>query len=260
MSQTPPTKPRDHKDYVADAKFAAVYAEYQDRYAENPRESDKRTAQLVLQSLQSMQLMDHRPRVLDIGCSTGNFLRHLKRLSIDADLIGGDLMESHLAACRKDPALAGVSFEAMDIFKLPAGRPFDIITANAVTMFFPTELCGIALQSVARALRPGGHFIAYDFASQYPVDTQITETSEWHPSGVTFWIRSRATMALKLEEAGFDQISIEPFQIPIDLPEPAPGSFEARNAVTYTINTDRGRLLMRGTLNQPWAHIVARKG
>ena len=48
--------------------------------------------------------------------------------------------------------------------------------------------------------------------------------------------------------------------MPIDLPEPIPGSFEARNLVTYTVKTDRGRLLMRGTLNQPWAHIVARKG
>jgi 2-polyprenyl-3-methyl-5-hydroxy-6-metoxy-1,4-benzoquinol methylase len=97
-------QPRDYKDYVTDEAFAASYAEYQGKYAENPRESDKRTAQLVLP-------VDHRPRILDIGCSTGNFLRHLKRLNINADLIGGDLMESHLDLCRENPALAGVSFQ-----------------------------------------------------------------------------------------------------------------------------------------------------
>jgi 2-polyprenyl-3-methyl-5-hydroxy-6-metoxy-1,4-benzoquinol methylase len=104
-------QPRDYKDYVTDEAFAASYAEYQGKYAENPRESDKRTAQLVLQILRSMQPVDHRPRILDIGCSTGNFLRHLKRLNINADLIGGDLMESHLDLCRENPALAGVSFQ-----------------------------------------------------------------------------------------------------------------------------------------------------
>jgi hypothetical protein len=81
-----------------------------------------------------------------------------------------------------------------------------------------------------------------------------------HPTGLTFWFRSHAFTSLKLAEAGFDQISIDPFHMPIDLPEPLLGSTEARNLVTHTIKTDRGRLSMRGALNQPWAHIVARKG
>ena len=103
-----------------------------------------------------MQPLDHRPRILDIGCSTGNFLRHLKRLNINADLIGGDLMEPHLELCRTNPALAGVSFEVMDVFKIPTDQPFDIITANAVNVYFAPELYGQALQSIAGALRPGG--------------------------------------------------------------------------------------------------------
>jgi SAM-dependent methyltransferase len=254
-------QPRDHHDYVTDPQFAAEYAAYQAKYSDNPKECDKRTAQLVLQSLQSTQPSSSRPRILDIGCSTGNFLRHLKHLNINADLIGGDLMESHLEVSRKNPALSGISFETMDIFKLPTNQPFDIITANAVTMFFPTELLGLAMQSVARALRPGGCFIAYDFASPYPVDTQIIETSAWHPNGVTFWMRSRATMALKLQEAGFDHIAIEPFEMPIDLPKPMPGSRAEATLETFTIKEQGSgrRMMFRGVLHQPWAHILARK-
>lgn len=264
MSQSPldpPLKPRDYKNYVSDTKLAAVYANYQDKYAENPRESDKRSAQFVLQSLRAMQPMDRRPRILDIGCSTGNFLRHLKRLNINADLIGGDLMEPHIDLCRKNSALSGMVFDVMDVFDIPAAEPFDIITANAVNVYFAPDLYGAALRSIARALRPGGFFVAYEWVHYDLADRQITETSEWHPNGLTFWFRSHALVSVKLEEAGFDHIDIQSFQMPIDLPEPIPGSEEARTLVSHTVKTDRGqRLLMRGSLNQPWAHIWARKG
>lgn len=253
-------EPRDHKDYVTDPKLAAVYADYQAKYAENPRECDKRTAQIVLQRLTAMQPLDHRPRILDIGCSTGNFLRHLKRLNINADLIGGDLMEPHLEVCRNTPALAGISFQTVDVFDIPATEPFDIITANAVNQLFAPDLYGQALKSICRALRPGGHFIAYELIHDDPVDRKIVETSEWNPDGLTFWFRSREGTERALEAAGFDRFAIEPFQIPIDLPEPASGSFEERNLVTYTIKTEHGRLMMRGGLVQPWVHIVARRG
>jgi SAM-dependent methyltransferase len=257
----PPPKPRDHKNYVTDQTFAAAYAEYQDKYADNPRESDKRTAQLVLQSLRALQPMDHRPRILDIGCSTGNFLRHLKRLNINADLIGGDLMESHLDICRKNPALAGVSFQTMDVLDLPVDRPFDIITANAVNQMFDLHEYKQAMKSIGRALMPGGWFIAYEFVHNDLAERKIVETSKWHPDGLAIWFRSHAFVTLALKEADFYFADITPFDIGIDLPKPVPGSIEAQTLVTHTIKTDSGsRLLMRGALNQPWAHIVARKG
>ena len=97
-------QPRDHRDYVSDPQFAAEYAAYQARYADNPKECDKRTAQLVLQSLQSTQPSSSRPRILDIGCSTGNFLQHLKRLNVNANLIGGDLMKSAPRRMPEEPS------------------------------------------------------------------------------------------------------------------------------------------------------------
>lgn len=263
MSQNPtsPFHPRAYKDHVTDdPALADAYAEYQAKYAEQPRESDKRTAQMVLQSLSAMQPLDHRPRILDIGCSTGNFLRHLKRLNIEADLAGGDLRAPHIDRCRQDPALAGISFDVMDVTDLPADRPFDIITANAVNVFFDNDRYGFAMQSIARALRPGGYFIGFEWTHRDAVDLQINEKSEWFPGGVEFWFRSAGATTRALKEAGFDAVAIEPFDIPIDLPKPIPGSFEDRNLVTYTIRTDAGRMQMRGSINQPWAHIVARKG
>ena len=59
-----------------------------------------------------------------------------------------------------------------------------------------------------------------------------------------------------LEESGLGNASFEPFSIQIDLPRP-----EISGPIyTYTVRTDEGdRLQFRGTLFQPWCHLVANK-
>ena len=42
-----------------------------------------------------------------VGCSTGNFLLHLRRALPDLELVGGELAESSLEICRHNPDLAG---------------------------------------------------------------------------------------------------------------------------------------------------------
>jgi hypothetical protein len=45
--------------------------------------------------------------------------------------------------------------------------------------------------------------------------------------------------------------------IPIDLPEPEDKSGDP---ITYTVKLENGnRICMRGSLYQPWCHLVARK-
>jgi hypothetical protein len=148
----------------------------------------------------------------------------------------------------------------MDVLDLPVDRPFDIITANAVNQMFELHEYKQAMKSIAGALMPGGYFVGYEFVQNDLAERKIVETSKWHPDGLAIWFRSHAFVTLALREAGFYFADIIPFEIGIDLPKPAPGSIEAQTLVSYTIKTDSGnRLLMRGTLNQPWAHIGARK-
>lgn len=252
---------RDHKNYVRDDDLAREYSNYQRQYADTPKECDVKTADFVRKSLQGMASSDRRPRVLDIGCSTGNFLLLLKRTLQNVSLSGGDLMRPVIEKCRADQELAGIEFQLMDIMRLPTEAPYDVITANAVNMYFDLDEYGIVMKSIANALRPGGHFIAYEWVHSDLSERQIIETSTWHPAGLKFWFRSAAFVTRKLEDAGFDKVTVEPFEISIDLPQPAPGSEAARNMVTFTRKTEDGRRLMfRGEgLYQPWAHIWARK-
>jgi SAM-dependent methyltransferase len=253
---------RDYKEYVTDPKWAKTYSNYQSRYVVEPRESDKKSAQLVLSALSHVSL-DRPPRILDIGCSTGNFLRHLKTLLPNADLTGGDLMAAAVEECCQNPQLTGIGFEAMDVFFIPTDRPWDVIVANAVNVYFDYPDYERAIRSIATALTPGGTFIAYEWVLEGEREQRIVEQSDGHPNGLKFWFRSEYRVGTACREAGFKQIIVEPFDIPIDLPArtPTPEEPDAHLYTRTVLDPLTGRRRMfRGTLEQPWAHIIAVRG
>jgi SAM-dependent methyltransferase len=237
-------------DYVADDRFADGYLAYQARYAATPRESDRELVRLV-----DALTTGRAARVLDLGCSTGNLLRHLRAARPDLRLTGGDLMASHLAACRADGGLAGIDFREMDAVRLPAAPEFDVVVVNAVLyLFTPAEL-DRALRGVAGLLRPGGHLVAFDLFHPFGQELTITEVSETHPEGLTLHFRSYRAVGEALARAGFARPAIAPFRIPIDLPRPA----DDDAIISHTVPAASGeRLLFRGTLHQPWCHMTAR--
>lgn len=251
---------RDYKRYVSDPDWARTYSAYQKKYEVNPRESDKKSARLVLAALRDMPDLGRPPRILDIGCSTGNFLRHLRRLVPNAEFVGGDLMAPVVEECRNDPGLAGIAFEVMDIFDIPAELPFDVIVANAVTYLFePAEFEKVSA-SFAKALSPGGAYVGYELTFPGDRERRVIEKSQGHPEGLKMILRAEDFVRSTFVAVGFDDVDIQPFDIPIDLPKPEPTGTDA-DLMTYTVRdavTGR-RLMYRGDLFQPWAHIVARK-
>lgn len=241
-----------YKEYVADREFIDDYSAYQRRYAEQIRESDKTLIEII------RTLAADRPglSLLDVGCSTGNLLRHVKRLVPGLELTGGDLTAQILEQCRADPELAAINFEEMDLLSLPE-RDFDIVVANAVLYLLSGEEFDRAARSVAGALRQGGTFIAFDFFHPFEQQLEIKETSRTHARGLMLHFRSQAQAETVLGDAGFDEISFRPFRIGIDLPRPD----DDGEIISYTRTAADGeRLLFRGALFQPWCHLVARKG
>lgn len=251
---------RDYKRYVSDPDWARTYSAYQKKYESDPRESDKKSARLVLAALCEMPDLGRAPRILDIGCSTGNFLRHLQALCPDAELVGGDLMVPVVEECRRDQSLSRVRFDVMDVFALSTDRPFDVICANAVNVYFEQDEYQRAVRSIAGALAPGGAFVAYEWVFPGSREQRIVEKSQSHPEGLKFWFRSEEAVNRAFSAAGFDDVRVEPFDLPIDLPKPQLTGTDA-DLMTYTVRDEvTGRRLMyRGELFQPWAHIVARK-
>src|SRR4029079_12931418 len=64
-----------YRDYVADEKTLQLYDTYQNRYRDSIRDSDK-----VLIKLVGDATNGNKSGLLYVGCSTGDLLRHLKRL------------------------------------------------------------------------------------------------------------------------------------------------------------------------------------
>jgi SAM-dependent methyltransferase len=245
-----------YKDYVTDKAFLDEYNVYQEKYASQMRESDRVLVDLVKNLVARRESNGAKTRLLDVGCSTGNLLLHLKRLVPQLELSGGDLAESSLQACRANPELAGIAFDVLDLLNLPRTRSYDIVTINAVLYMMEDAQFEQALKSVAGVLQPGGSVIIFDFFHPYPQDIHVLEVSKSHPKGLRLRFRPVGLAGKLLAAAGFYEPVFRPFNLPIDLP-PTGGEGDLN---TYTISAADGRKLpFRGTLFQPWCHASAIK-
>jgi hypothetical protein len=73
-------------------------------------------------------------------------------------------------------------------------------------------------------------------------------------------LRSEDFVTRSFRDAGFGDVEVTQFDIPIDLPKPVPNGTDA-DLMTYTVRdaTTGRRLMYRGSLYQPLAHIVAQR-
>jgi SAM-dependent methyltransferase len=240
-----------YSHYVVDDVFLRSYNAYQAQYAAKIAERDKVLLRVVGSIAGSRSL-----KVLDVGCSTGNLLLHLKRLYPNLQLTGSDLAESSLELCRANPDLRGVAFEQLDMLELGHAGEFDVVIANAVAVYFYWEEYVKAARSVCRALQAGGTYIAFEWLHPWAnQDIVITETTMGHPEGLRICFRPMAKVASVMQEAGFSTVEFLPFELPIDLPKP---EYDAE-VVSYTVKSEVGNLCFRGALSQPWCHMIAKK-
>ncbi len=242
-------------DYTRDAGHMALYSAYQARYVQEPRESDTVILGLVAEILRDLPAARRPGRLLDIGCSTANLLRHLRRACPGLELAGFDLAADVIGQCQRDPDLAGIRFEVMDMLELPASGEFDIVTADAALMFFTDAQFARALARIGGALRPGGALVAFDFFHPYPQGLAIRETSDLHPRGLELHFRPFQLVRAALAAAGFGEIDLRPFTMPVDLVPSAELPLSSRTVRT----AGGGRLCFRGALFQPWCHLRAVK-
>src|SRR5215510_8186200 len=172
--------------------MASTYFEYQQRYARDIKESDKILLDLIRPALHAKS-NGSQLRLLDIGCSNGNLLRHLRAIAPAVEYWGGDIQPEVIQRCRSDSSLSGIRFEVMNARDLSAWPMFDIIIANALMFRFPEDDFGVICQSLQRALVAEGHLFALDFYHRFEQDVAIVERSSWHPEGLMLHMRSFKT-------------------------------------------------------------------
>ena len=239
-----------YEKYVGDSRHFDEFNEYVEKFKQAPRESDQRSVQITKEHGASGL------KVLDIGCNTGNLLCMVREACPDAELHGVDLVESVIEANKTDERLEGITFDVCDIVREPAkGGPYDVILLNAVFMIFDNEAHDKAIENIAQCLKPGGIMVAFDVYNDFEQHLHTVETTRAFPDGIDLYFRPKSYCTSVMAEAGL----VEPdyrrhvMQQPLELADYSQIS-------SYTLDTvDGARLLFRGSIFQPWHHLVVKK-
>ena len=113
------------------------------------------------------------PRVLELGCGTGLFSRHLLAHYPEGRCLFTDLAPSMVEQCRRNVAVASeqrASYEIMDAARPTADGPFDLI-ATSMTLHGLADPAA-ALPTLRRQRTPGGVRIYATISGK--------SFSEWH--------------------------------------------------------------------------------
>lgn len=246
-----------YKVYNTDQDFHNRYSNYQNQYVNQPRESDK----VFLQKLAEVTRTRKTPfRLLDVGCSNGNLLLHVKNNFPHLELSGIDLNVDIIKRCRKSRSLGGIRFfegsglELSKYFK----QEFDLVIANAMVQHLSQNEFKIAVEEFAHVLKPAGQFWAFDGFHPFDQEIEIIERSAYgSEQGIPIYYRSYSGVKSILKSAGFESFEFQPFEMPFDLNRAQSDFVTLR---THTVKTEDGtRMSMRGTLFQPWCHLFASK-
>ncbi len=102
------------------------------------------------------------PRILDLGCGTGSFLRAVRDLTETAD--GVDLSAGMVAqAKRRSPDDAGLRYTKIDGPALPfPDESFDVVTSVLSFRYLDWDPI---LKEIHRVLKPGGKFMVIDMVA-----------------------------------------------------------------------------------------------
>ncbi|MCJ0824578.1 class I SAM-dependent methyltransferase [Luteimonas sp. 50] len=161
------------------------------------------------------------PRILDLGCGTGEITRRLAQRYPRAMLLGVDILEGNLARARRDSeALAGrVRYAQGDAFALECGDgEFDLVACRHMSQAVPDF--PLVLAEITRVLKPGGwlHLLSEDYAMlHFPApDPQAFDPDRFWTGDVLGFLQGigcdgrigRHTPAL-LAQAGYADIAMD---------------------------------------------------
>jgi trans-aconitate methyltransferase len=171
-----------------------------------------------------VSLLDPKPgeRILDLGCGTGHLTAEIA--GAGASVLGIDASPAMVAQARQNfPKLA---FQLVDAAGFRTEQPFDAVFSNAALHWMPNA--GEVAAAVARALKPGGRFVA-----EMGGKGNIAAISRAIRSSIHNYFPSISEYSAVLERNGFEVTQMVLF----DRPTPLDGG---ENGLREWIQTFRG--------------------
>lgn len=243
---------RNH-EYVNAKNHHESYIGYQRKYIDSPRESDR----VILEMLEK-QLGVQSASVLDIGCSQGNLLRHIRRKFPSLELFGCDSSQAEVDAAKELTADDdNISFFCMDLTQPNSLEQYDCIILNAILFSISNTDISLALSNVAKLVKNRGTVIVFDFFHTKAHNLVILEevlVEKGYHNNLEMNFRNVYWFEERIRKHGLVLELYRPFNIPVDLAE------SEDSLTSSTTKTELGtRIIFRGVLAQPWSHVLLRK-
>src|SRR5205085_10921846 len=107
-------------------------------------------------------------KVLDVGCGTGTLALALKSRMGTGEVNGVDASPEMIEVAKEKAAKAGSEFDfqvaLIEAIPFPDAT-FDLVTSSLMLHHLPDDLKRTGLDEIRRVLKPGGRFMAMDFAA-----------------------------------------------------------------------------------------------
>ncbi|MBI4311482.1 MAG: methyltransferase domain-containing protein [Chloroflexi bacterium] len=148
-------------------------------------------------------------KVLDVGCGTGTLAIAIKPRVGAGEVHGIDASPEMIEVAKKKSAKdrSDIDFQVSLIEALPfSDASFDLVTSSLMLHHLPDGLQAKGLVEIRRVLKPGGRFMAMDFAAQSHSPLGHLLSVFGHSRGE----RMVDKLTLKLRDAGFSDIESIP--------------------------------------------------
>jgi demethylmenaquinone methyltransferase/2-methoxy-6-polyprenyl-1,4-benzoquinol methylase/phosphoethanolamine N-methyltransferase len=110
----------------------------------------------------------HGEKVLDVGCGTGTLAIAIKRQTGAGEVHGIDASPEMVQVAKEKSAKGGsdIDFRVALIEAIPfPDASFDLVTSSLMLHHLPDNLKAKGFLEIRRVLKPGGRFMAMDFAA-----------------------------------------------------------------------------------------------
>lgn len=161
--------------------------------------------------------------LVDVGCASGAFIYHAKRVLDIQSAVGVDISERLLDEARK--CLPDVDFvlDSLPSLESLRGRQFDVTTCLGTIAILDDEIEEL-MRSLLSLARKGESLYILDLVNEYPVESLVRSRmveedgpSEWQPGSNVRSMRGYEYALARID--GTFEIEFVDFRIPMPIPQ-----------------------------------------